>query len=159
MGFLFTEKSSVGLAMRAVCDRWNNDAGPELPEDPQQLLSRSTFSVDHSNTMWDRTRIKNKSSLAIQLIYWIFASVPSGLISPPAVYDEEQENPNIATATANSEPKIETWGDWRRYHAKSFGLFVLRYFFGTVALTVMVRGSNLRSKHTDQTFITGDLAR
>jgi len=141
--FLVSEDSWVVLVAHAIRDKWSRDIDPPLPEDPQELLhSTGDPSVDQFNAKWDRTRMKNKSALAMQLIYWIYAGVPPELIAPQSANDEEnsvERHSGVAVAAAPSKHNIKTWGDLWRYDRKTFGWLVLRYFFGTVVLTAMVR--------------------
>jgi hypothetical protein len=136
--FLLTEDSWVVLAARAIRDKWSRDKDPPLPEDEQQLLQGTEApSVRHSNAKWDRTRMKNKSSLALQLIYWIYAGVPPELIAPQSANDVEERS-SVVAVPGPSQQNIKTWGDLWQYDRKKFGWLILRYFFGTVALTAMV---------------------
>jgi hypothetical protein len=136
--FLVTEDSWVVLAAHAIRDKWSRDKDPPLPEDPQQLLQGTEApSVDYSNVKWDRTRMKNKSSLAMQLIYWIYAGVPPELIASQSANDEEERS-SVVAAPGPSQQNIKTWGDLWRYDRKTFGWLILRYFFGTIVLTAMV---------------------
>jgi hypothetical protein len=138
--FLVTEDSWVVLAARAIRDKWSRDRDPPLPEDPQQLLQGTGAPpVGHSNVNWDRTRMKNKSTLAMQLIYWIYAGVPPELIAPQSANDEEERS--SVAASAPSQQNIKTWEDLWRYDKKTLGWLILRYFFGTIVLTAMVSGS------------------
>ena len=150
--FLVTEDSWVVLAAHAIRDKWSRDKDPPLPEDPQQLLQGTEVpSVGHSNAKWDRTRMKNKSSLAMQLIYWIYAGVPPELIASQSANDEEERS-SVVAAPGPSQQNIKTWGDLWRYDRKKFGWLILRYFFGTVVLTAMV--SNPCSIFTENIYQT-----
>jgi hypothetical protein len=136
--FLVTEDSWVVLAARAIRDVWSRDKDPPLPEDEQQLLQGTEAPpVGHFNAKWDRSRMKNKSALALQLIYWIYAGVPLELISPQSANDEE-EGSSVVAVPGPSQQNIKTWGDLWQYDRKKFGWLILRYFFGTIALTAMV---------------------
>jgi hypothetical protein len=143
--FLVNEDSWVVLVARAIRDKWSRDRDPPLPEDPQELVHNTGApSVDRFNVKWDRTRMKNKSALAMQLIYWIYAGVPSELIAPQSANDDEHNDEGhrhvaVAVAAAPSAYNIKTWEDLWRYDRKTFGWLILRYFFGTVVLTAMVR--------------------
>ena len=138
--FLVTEDSWIVLAAHAIRDKWSRDKDPPLPEDPQQLFHRTGApSVGHANVNWDRTRMKNKSSLAMQLVYWIYADVPPELIAPQSANDEEECS--AVAASAPSQQNIKTWGDLWRYDGKTFRWLILRYFFGTIILTAMVSSS------------------
>jgi hypothetical protein len=136
--FLVTEDSWAVLAASAIRDRWSRDKDPPLPKDPQRLVQTTrAASFGHFNATWDRTRMKNKSSLAMQLIYWIYAGVPPELIAPQAANDEEDGSHITAVTSSNQE--IKTWVDLWRYDRNTCWWLVLRYFFGTIALTAMVR--------------------
>jgi hypothetical protein len=138
--FLVTEDSWVVLAARAIRDKWSRDKDPPLPEDLQQVLQGTGVpSIGHSNVNWDRTGMKNKSSLAMQLIYWIYAGVPPELIAPQSANDGEERS--SVPASAPSQQNIKTWGDLWRCDRKTFGWLILRYFFGTIVLTAMVSSS------------------
>jgi hypothetical protein len=135
----FLVAEDFALVVRAIRDRWSSDKDPPLPEDPQQLVSRTEVSsTDSFNITWDRTRMKNKSALAMQLVYWIYGGIPPELIAPQAANDEEEGSVSTA-ATTSSKLEIKTWGELWRYHKKKLGWLTLRYLIGTIVLTVMVR--------------------
>jgi hypothetical protein len=147
---LFGEDSWIVLAARAIRDRWSRDKDPPIPEDLQQLSGGpGARPVVHPNTKWDRTTMKNKSSLAMQLIYWIYAGLPPELIAPQAANDEESRSQHAPGGHASGQ-NIYTWADLWHNDKNKFGWFVLRYFIGTIGLTAMVSNrSQVRHLLTD----------
>ena len=81
--------------------------------------------------------MKNKSALAMQLVYWIYADIPPSLIAPQATNDEERRNSH-APAGPSSGQNIDTWAKLWQYQRSKCWQFALRYFVGTIGLTAMV---------------------
>ena len=132
------EDSWRALAANAIADRWSRDKDPPLAEDPQQRTTATGLGV--VNIKWDRSRMKNKSALAMQLIYWIYAGIPQALIAPQAANDEEYSSLHTRTDPSSGE-NIKTWAELWHYHRSKCWRFAWRYFVGTIGLTAMVSNS------------------
>lgn len=138
-GFMFRD-SWIALAAEAISEKASSDKDPKQPEDMQQLVHEAeTSSTANFNVIWDRTDMKNQSSLAMQLVYWIYAGVPPDLIAPQAPDDEEDSSHVVVTANTLSENKITTWKALWDNQRKVCWWLAFRYFLGTVVLTAMVR--------------------
>ncbi|KAE9363120.1 hypothetical protein N431DRAFT_449926 [Stipitochalara longipes BDJ] len=121
---------------QAIGNRWSRDGDPSLREDRQQQTL--TTSVGGFNVMWDRcSKMKNKSALAMQLIYWIYADIPPALISSQAANDEESRSPH-APAGRPSGQDSKTWAELRHNDRRKCWRFSWRYLIGTIGLTAML---------------------